>query len=297
MGVLRPFGDFDLKAGPLPDYPFSQMWEIVWRARELLLNRSKDDILGISIANQDIVDDYSWEQLDRFIDDQINDDGWAKDQILTAKKEGENLRAFVEFKLPELARLDRELDYFDREDIRVVDALKARIDVFGFPSLHKMDVKQHEGFAVLALSLVEDCLRRSVVTPEKASTSRPSHTDFDYSLAGDYALQAMDAVCYAERLEEARWLKDRLNDRTATQEQLARELAKRREGARKGGLATNKENIALKQFAFEYYETHEDEFKDKNNEEAGEHLTKIVAVKHRTAVGWISALRKRQSAG
>lgn len=176
MDTSEQFKNFNPLSGVAPFQPFEWLPEIASRARVILKSRSAEQIENAAYNIDWAIDDY----------------------FRSVKLEG-------------------GLDIPTAENTSEVDALKVCIawwdDMGGeyFP-----DGKPQEIFATLSLWLLADALkwiryqRNDVHTTTLKKGDGVNYeesikpTDFatNYSLAGAYALKAMDAVCYAEHLLE-----------------------------------------------------------------------------------------------
>ncbi len=290
MGYWCQFDDFNPKVGDVPSYPFSLLPEIANRARSLLIDRTLLEIQSAAEMVDWIIEDNLERETDEFIQYQIDTDGWAKEHLLNAKDAGKNLRLFVNYDLYVIAEPELELPPPNSEDLNEVTAIKKCIDSYGLDVLHFKGGKDYECFSVLALWMLADCLDW---------LGRQS-----YSLAGESALKAMDAISHAEHLHDresqeeiqAFFLQQLKSKESEVEEQAEKIAAQRRtENARKGASKRHEEHAILRQEALEHYETHKDEYR--SMEDAARNIAGvIVPVTHRTVVGWISKHRKTQSA-
>lgn len=129
-----------------------------------------------------------------------------------------------------------------------------------------------------------------------------------YSIAGESALEAMDAVCYAEHLkaiEELQHDRDDLQMQLFIQadpahqmenvERLAEEMARQKISIAnsKAAIKRHAENHAMKQQVFDWCTSHLSEYP--SMDAAAEAIAgNLVPVKFRTARSWISDYRKRE---
>lgn len=290
MGYWRQLKQFDPKEGNVPSHPFPLLPEIANRARAQLTDRTVQEIQSAAEMIDWILEDNLEREIDMFIQDQIENKGWAKEYLLEAIDSGENLRSFVNYYLYGITETEPEhtcpSDYSQNE----VTALKKCIDSYSLDLLHYEDGKDYECFSVLALWLLVDCLE---------STKENDHTT-----ANDYALKAMDAITYAEHLHDLEFYQNHIlfliKQVKAKEAELDNEVEKiacqrRSETARKGALERHKEHAMLRKEALEYYESHKHEYR--SNEDAARNIAGvIVPVTHRTVVNWISKYQKSQSA-
>lgn len=290
LGYYRQFEDFEPKEGYVPSHPFSLLPDIARRARQLLTERNSREIQAAAEMIDWILEDNLERETDKFINEQIENGGWAKEHIQNAMKTEQDLRLFVNYDLYML--IDPELGPYcpNNDDQNEVTTLKTCIESYDISVSGFSNGEDYECFSVLALWMLADSLDW---------LSRQS-----YSLAGEYALKAMDAVSYAERLVDTKSHHEIISHiirqyktKEKEVEKHAEKIAARRrsENARKGAAKRHEEHAMLRQDALEHYEKHKDEYR--SIEDAARHIAEvIVPVKHRTVAKWISDHRKLQSA-
>lgn len=287
MGFWRQFDIFDPKNGIVPPYPFYQLQDIAWRARRLLWKRTSSEITYAAQTIDWMIESFFESERENFIEDQIQNNGWAKSYILQAIESGEHMDRFLKEELPGYAGSDDYLDYSDEDSTSEVEALKGAIDLYDISDKEFKNAEQYEYFAVLALWLVSDSIEWF---GRDYGSSR-------LALAAESSIKAMDAVCHAELLQSVDKYKNRLNETNKEINKLAEQKAteRRSENARKAAVKRHEETKALKQDALNYYVEHEDEFS--SIEDAASKIAgKIVPLKHRTVAGYISEFKKLQSA-
>jgi hypothetical protein len=204
MFFHKQFEGFNPVSGYVPDHPFSYLPEIAYRARALLQYRRPEQITAIAKRINSEIEDYFSdlkyvaiselkekldprdEEFERFFDW----DGSSKiDNGRWIFKDG----------------MEDELDIQTAENSSEVDALKSIIEkrdsCFFLPEGapkpepdEYQEGKDYELFAVLSLWLLAD----AIDWPIKSANS--------LSIQGEYAIKAMDSVCYAEHLREAEWI-------------------------------------------------------------------------------------------
>jgi hypothetical protein len=176
--------------------------------------------------------------------------------------------------------------------------------------------KDYEYFAALALWLIGDCISMVRELPK----SGLGKVTFDASLteaikggrfhvgnlriSAEYALLAMEAVCYGEQLlaDETRTnnvkaLNRKLRETDSRIEIIvnAKVAEKRSSIAKSAAEIRHKEHRELRDDVIDYYTLHEAQFS--SVEEAGRAIAgEIVPVTHRTVVKWIHDHKKIQSA-
>lgn len=195
MYFFKQFETFDPVSGDVPSYPFAYLPAIASRARALLRCGvayggdwgAKEMI--ISIAKR--ID----EELDQYFDD-------IKYMEIERLREQAGLLESMGGD-PEWPPNEDDLEIQTWGNTSEVDALKSILEKrdywpFSVPrateSHEYPEGKDHELFAVLSLWMLADA--RGYLNESKHGLS----------IAGEYALKAMDSVCYAEHLREAQWL-------------------------------------------------------------------------------------------
>jgi hypothetical protein len=208
-------------SGTVPRYPFSWLPSIIARARDLLRSRSNDQIEDAALSIDWAIEDCFRELKEREI-------GRLRQ---AAGDRGEDVSVF------DLTLDADDLDLPTRHTTSQVDALKECIDLWddiggeGFPN-----AQRHEFFAVLSLSLVGGAVSW-LLPKEPLRLSFPDGTTWEpkmkdaisaitssLSLSGECAIEAMDAVCYAEHLR----MRDLLLENTHS-EYKAQETQRRQE--------------------------------------------------------------------
>lgn len=316
MGFYQQFDQFDPKTDNVPYHPFSLLPNIVWRARSILNKRSHDEILTAAQLADWMIDDYFQQEAEYFIQEQLQGNGWACKYINEEQHKEAGLRDLIRRGLPDNADPNEYFDFPTSDSTTEVDALKACIDSYDIEDDGFKDAKQHEYFAVLALWLVGDCLswlrkgkqQRALTQlngPGKGLRKILTDETISLSIAGQSALLAMDAVCYAEHLKAAErhfeniaTLRKELHQREQSIEAITEEkVAQRRsQTAREAAAKRHEENVALREQAIQHYEANEGRFPSMEAA-AREISTKIVPVTTRTVVDWIRAHKKQRSAG
>jgi hypothetical protein len=198
MMFFRQFQEFNPLSGDVSESPFNCLPAIAERARDLLKTRSLDQIL--TIANS----------IDYVITSHFQDLKWTtieelKNRLLMGADEyghPEEFETFFEWeeghrreggKWRFKEAMADQLDMLTAENSSVVDALKIKIEDWDDEEPEENpnqnpEGKNYELFAVLALVLVAD-------------TQNWYFKHKSTSLAGESAIQAMDAVCHAEHLQ------------------------------------------------------------------------------------------------
>lgn len=204
MFFHKQFEKFNPVSGYVPDHPFSYLSEIAYRARALLRNRTAEQIEAAA------------KRISREVDGYFSDLKEVEISRLQSEFEGgdETLVKFFEWDGGTRANghwffkeeMEEDLDILTAQNCSEVDALKTIIEKRDFcffipegaPEPEREEWPEgtrHELFAVLSLWLLADAME---------TLSRESK--YGLSIAGEYAIKAMDAVCYAEHLREADWI-------------------------------------------------------------------------------------------
>jgi hypothetical protein len=201
MRTCRKFKHFDPLTGEVPYWPFPELSSVVWRARRILSGRSSDQIHDLANHIHDLIAEYFAQAR----------------QTEMCRLAAAGLEEFLEVGAfggilgINLDRID-ELDFPKPENTSELDALEAAIG--GWPQVFGEGAAAPdlcECLATLALCQVGDAVHRlhyqyDFQTLEyvrrKAKTLQP----YDFILAGQAALSAMEAVGRAERLLEVRRL-------------------------------------------------------------------------------------------
>jgi len=340
MGYFRQFEKFDPIRGSVPDYPFPALPCIARRARKLLTGRTLSELKSAAGTIDWMIEEYFRSEKESYIQHAL-EHGAAEFGLLDKDQRTEGgLRYLLdnwpydESDKPFIADADntRDLDALTEVIGQYVVTLTTETGRFTlvddddeFSNAH-----EYEYFAVLALWKVADAVSR-------LSGSRPDYSSLipdelrvgaladpatlkmlnDQSIyqtwAANDALEAMEAICYAERLQATARLEDdrdglksevrRLSEPAYLQEtatQLADDLAKSKisQIASKAARKRHKENHAMKQEVWAWYEANGHQFSSVDKAaEAAVARDKLVPVTFRTVSGWISEyVRSQRSA-
>ncbi|NVO07443.1 MAG: hypothetical protein HXX19_16670 [Rhodoferax sp.] len=208
MSYWRQFKNFDPVNGQVPYWPFGKLSGVAWRARSLLRNRTKDQIEQIANTASDSIDEYFRQ---------------AKDEEI-ARLEKEQEWEFLEFDVDGNVRglnsdRENELDFPTSDNTSDLDALSESVgtwsDIFddGSP-----DPEDYEYFAAMALWKLADAIYKVTYsydfkTGVDVKKDRQKLTPSDLSVAGECAIEAMEAVCHAANLRDARRQEDRYQEK------------------------------------------------------------------------------------
>jgi hypothetical protein len=286
MNFNQQFKAFHPQSGEVPYHPFSTLPSIAWRARVLLRSLTTEQIESIAKRIESEIHEYFRH---------LKDDAISR---LQSALEGGNTANEKYFERDNDAQANgrwlfkdemvSELDILTAENSSEVDALRAVIemrDYRGHTTITLPIPKRYpEGsdyqlFAVQSLWLLADVL--NTLNKKRA----------DLSVAGDYALKAMDAVCYSEHLYEAAWLvsyterenekekieemikqKNEYQERLREQERFGIENARRQksEHAKRMNEARYKKQYEVEQLVIDEWNKNRNEFT--SGEKAGEHF-------------------------
>lgn len=309
MSFFQQFYCFDPKRGEPPYNPFSPLPDIVERAREILHSRSFDEIVAVAENIDGMISEFFRQAEEGFKRTML--ENYPQPYVYSENHQDPEaaIDDLISQGLPVYGPSDY---YYESEDnMSEVDALKACIDEYDIASEDFENAEQCEYFAVLALWLVGDCIGW-MKSPENSKI--PELLGI-LSAAGQYAILAMDAVCYAERLKNefdiyfrhGKIALDHLNEVKNLQTELqhkdenidkiteAKIVQRRSEDSRRAAYIKNKDNIIMRQDSIKYYEEHKSEFKSKAD--AARFIsTKLEPVTYDTVYRWIINYEKMRSA-
>lgn len=297
----------------LPIWPHHHANGIAWRARSLIHGRSTDNVKDIATDIDHIIE--------AFFDYEMH---IAKEEIRNSGQfgyvetddeghfEGFTDRAYEEFNIR------------DKENTGEIEALQEGFDTFFDPdAIDVVDVKEHEYFAVMALSRLDDYIRDHNYKYDFASHKYILRTKDDPDKSGGPSactalLEAMEAVSYAERLrtiesinnkyeKKIEELKSSTVDPDVIREQIKSELLEEEKKIRQDASAAKNnirhaENRSIKQMVLDEFDK---EFAANRTrflsaEKAADHFVdwlednhgSTAARSHRTVAGWIRAHAK-----
>lgn len=207
MLYYHQFKSFNPLVEYVPFAPFSYLPKIVWRARALLHGRSIEQIEKMAKEISDDIGGY-------YEDEKSNAISELKSKFSNGELSAEEFESFFDWDGGSVANgrwlfkhgMEDELDIPTENNDSEVDALKAVIEsrdghMFWLPedssnAPHEYsDIKDYEMFAVMSLWFVADAL--DAINKGGINSK---------SIAGDYLIESMDAVSYAEYLRDAEWL-------------------------------------------------------------------------------------------
>ena len=292
----------------LPIWPHHHANGIAWRARSLIYGRSTDNVKDISTDIEHIIE--------AFFDYEMHN---AKEEIQNSGKffyietddeghfEGFTDKAYEEFNIR------------DRENTSDIEALQEGFDTFfDQDEVNVPSVKEHEYFAVMALSKLDDYIRDykfkyDFISHKYIPRSKKEPDRLGDSSACTALLEAMEAVSYGERLRATESIKDKYEKKIAElksatvdpdviREQIKAELVeeekliKREASAAKNNIR-HAENRSIKQMVLDEFDKEfaADRTRFLSAEKAADHFVDWLednhgstAVRsHRTVAGWI----------
>ncbi|MDE2309982.1 MAG: hypothetical protein KGL01_04035 [Betaproteobacteria bacterium] len=358
MGYYKQFDEFDPLTGVAPDHPFSHLQSIVTRARQLLKNRTRDEIVSAAHNADWFIDEYFKSEKDDYIRRLLDRGGWELEYLPEAQRNKEGIRWLLD-NWPSEAD-DPPPHIPTPENTSELDALKECIGWYVLDDDAEFQKgREFEYFAVLALWLVADAMECLKWSSDQKSFARAlndafalmppsafpeiqqmreainndlleskkgipdvveayqsvmqatkamglSDTSINLSLAGGAALEAMDAVCYAEHLcavemqtEEIAMLRNELNIAGQKSDALAEEKMKQK-------ISLNASNAAIKRHTETTHKKRQEILdywranipREIPNEHAAEILQKAFPdVAHRTLAKYVSEAKKLPLAG
>ena len=157
MAFFHQFDEFDPLTGAAPSHPFSQLPSIVSRARRLLKNRTRDEIISAAHSADFFMEEYFRAAKDNYIRRLLDRGGTELDHLPPESRNEAGVREFLD-NWPVAADENRP-DVPTSDNTTELEALKEGIGTFeldgddDFPNGHEF-----EYFAVLALWLVADAI-------------------------------------------------------------------------------------------------------------------------------------------
>ena len=196
MGFYKQFEYFDPQKGSLTDWRFPQASSVIYRARSILRDRSREEIFSIAEDADQIISAY-FDQEKESVIDAIKADG--RYDLL----EGDEDRV-TGFK-------DEAAEHYDvrnSDNTSDLDALQEAIGSLFDPTVVVIEgLKEYEYFAVLALWLIGDFVqdyehKYDFAQHKYIPRERNSLDSYDTAKAAKHLIDAMEAVCYAEKLRD-----------------------------------------------------------------------------------------------
>lgn len=319
MSYSSFFGSFDPKTGHVPDSPFSHLPDIAARARQILSWRPLDQIIHVAETIDWMVADYFAScRIEAIQAIAANGDWQLVDRTYTVRSLADAESLLDDW--PVEAE-DMKPPFRHQDNTSATTALKACIDGFDVTNDPACPgASDADYFAVLALWKLQDTIRwcnpavaRQQFSAETAAflaalpdelTAR--HPETRLSIAGSYAIEAMDAVCWAEGLRIADafrfstvGLKRDLTEAENATAVRAEKIVKHRRSvdAVKAAIASHAEDHQMQATVFEWCTKYLHEYKSHDRAAeaiAGRGKGKLVPVAFTTARKWIRKWAKSQ---
>jgi hypothetical protein len=303
MFYYKQFEAFNPVSDSVPDYPFPCLPDIAWRARRILHGGNLEKILAMAkkidfeiccylenLKDTAIAELHKkWSPGDEQFEWYFEWDGgtqynghWFFKEEMT-----EELGIPTENNCNEVDALKTIIEQRDSYFFLPKDAPEPEPDEY-------LEGKDIELFAVLSLWLIADALK---CTQEQGVYGKV--------IGADYAIKAMDAVCYAEQLREVEWLKE-FHAKTLTNmadnqadvrnklqaEWKDREREKMSQRSRELNAARHAKTNNAKEIVIREWEKTRNQFP--SAEKAGQHYADwlvseghIRSIEPRTVTGWI----------
>lgn len=207
MLYYKQFKSFNPLTDYFPESPFSYLPKIGWRARSLLTGCSIEQIEMIAKRISNEIESYYFEEKDNAIHE-------LKSKFRNGEFSEEEFERFFYWDGGSIANglwifrdgMEEEFDIPRENSSSEVDALKSILekrdgnffntdDTIEPPANEYPEGKDYQLFSVMALWFIVDAL--------ESINHAGTHAK---SIAGDYLIEAMDAVSHAEHLREKEWL-------------------------------------------------------------------------------------------
>lgn len=157
MGFHRQFDEFDPLRGVAPAYPFSHLPSIVERARRLLKNRTRDEIVSAARNADFFIDEYFRSEKDDYIRQLLDRGGWELRYLPYESRDEAGVRELLD-NWPSEAD-DPPPDIPTPENTSELAALNECIGHYALDDDAEFPKgREFEYFAVLALWLVADAM-------------------------------------------------------------------------------------------------------------------------------------------
>jgi len=178
-------------------YPFSEANAIAWRARNILRGRTKEDIAELASHAADIIEWY-YDHEKEALKDQIIADGRVSLLVLDKYGHVESLR-------------DEASDHYDirdRDSVSELEALQEGVEQWFDPtSTDVSEPKEYELFAARALECLDDYVRKTKLTLDIKTFKFVERANSEFSGSdlksmASTIMDALESVCYSERLRE-----------------------------------------------------------------------------------------------
>ena len=306
MGYYKQFNFFHPLKGVFQNWAFPQGSSIIYRARSILSGRTAEQIRDIAYDADSIISTFFDHEKESTIN-LIKADG-RYDLLEGDKGRVTGLKG------------DSADEYglLTSENTSDLDALKEAMgSLFDPAALEIQNLQECEYFAVLALWLIGDCVEEMETQfdlNQMKRVKRASRTldSIDTARLARHLIEAMDAVCYAEKLREVDRVESKYesmiqkiqigsavkiphSDLDKIREEMRREIQEqaqqeRREQSVANNQIRHQENREMKQLVLEQFAMNPREFD--SAEKAADHFVDILEQRkkprsHRTVADWI----------
>jgi len=219
MGFFQQSDEFYLLTETTPSYPFPQLPNIVSRAKQLLMNRTRKEIISAANIVEWFIDEHFIRCKDRLIQDILTNEDSCDNWVLGyLSYENRNESGICDLLDTWPSGADNPCPYFSSSDnTSELTALRECIEGYSLDDdVDFPNGREFEYFAVLAWWLIGQSL---IALPSKRrddfstrSTGQKANIEFKEEMdkfispdtliisAGQQALEAMNAICYAEQL-------------------------------------------------------------------------------------------------
>jgi len=311
MHYYDQFKFFDPLTGKLPYWPFHEGNWIASRAKSVLYGRTDPEIRYLAQDASQMISDY-FDQEESAAIEMLKSEG--RTDLLESDEDGRFWRL-----------KDEAVDSHDirtSENTSDFDALQEALETLFDPSvLDVPNVNEYEYFAVMALCLIGDYAKSlevevSLVKMDYVQRTSKKYDSPEVVRLGRLLLEAMDAVCYAERLKERSKTQTRYEERIqkiqakhrpiseqdidqiraeALDQFLTDAKAQRKLQSQESNRIRHQANYDAQKIVLEIWEQNPRQFS--SAEKAGDHYVGILEARgikrsHRTVVDWIRARAK-----
>lgn len=293
----------------LPYWPGQGTYGIIWRARSLVRNRTREDIKDIARDVESIIEAFFESERDR-LENFIRRDG-----RVDLFEDGENYGSGIRSEAYD------EFDIRNRENTTELDALTEALDSFSdVPHSSVLDVREGEYLACFALLRLDDFVRVWEFKYDHSSgdylrRDPKEHSVADYRYAAAILLEAQDAVGrgellrakdelvykYEKRIEQFRKREQSAEANLQTfaeqvrAELLEKDIQRRKEQSASRNNVRHEQNREIKSRVLELFAV--DTTKFPSAEKAAKHFCAMLAEEgiereQRTVAEWIRAYAK-----
>ena len=213
MGLFRRFEVFDPISGDLPYMLFGDTHDIAWRARSLLHGRTGSQVIRLAMDSRYVVEKFFELARENAIE-RMEYEGDPDYCELTTDEDGITTCSINPEKVC-------NLDFPNEDNTTDIEALKQSLESWEDLSGEDVpDAKNYEYYAATALwyisIIIEQIKYQFDVTSWKLVKRENSEfNNDDYIYCGQYAIKAMEAVCYGEHMLEMENIQNHIEERMA----------------------------------------------------------------------------------